>query len=420
MSIFSLFNAKPEDSGTNSELRSDYNPAFLTTLTQAIMQANAVSKGETPINEKTSLTIAAVYSAVKLLSEIPASLSILHQQKDGNYYKTIDDSVIARTLRKPSAAQTSFNWMQTMLMRLHMRGNAYAFIDKRELQAQIIPIYDQDVEVLVAPTGDEVFYRIGGQTFASYEIIHFRGMSLDGFVGISPIQWAARTLRNMIDSSRFMSKLFESGIMASGFFTTADRLGKSSYDRLKADIEQNSGINRAGKAKILDSGLKFERNTLSAVDGQIIEWMGFGVEEVARIYRVPKHLLYLDAKGGSTRSFSTQAREFLTYSLAPILNNVEEELAVKLFTTIQYDSGKERIKFDIKALLRVDPKERADYYAQLFNLGSITPNEIRSEEDLAPIEGGDSTYIQLNLVPLDKIEKIVDDRIMQQQVKTVN
>ena len=410
MSILSLFNStKPE-----AEVR-DYNPAWLKQMSAAIMSANAINSKIEPVPEQQALTVSAVYSAVKLLSEIPASLSIFHQEKKDGYYQTIDSGSIADVLRRPNDFQTSFIFMQSMLTKLHLRGNAYAFIMRDGLKIKYIPISDEHtIEVLVSPKGDEIFYKINGVAFQAFEILHFKVMSLDGYVGLSPIQYAVRTLRNMIDSERFMNKVFESGISASGFFTTTERLTTASFERLKKEIAASSGVDRAGEAKVLDSGLKFERNTLSAVDTQIIEGMSFSVEQISRIYRVPKHLLYLDSKGGSTRSFSTQAREFLTYSLAPLFNSIEEEIAVKTLTTAQFKSGKNRIRFDIKALLRVDPKERSDYYKGMFNVGSVTPNEIRAEEDLPPIDGGDTTYIPLNLAPINLIDQIITDKINKQ------
>lgn len=420
MSILNLFNTRTETPVSNVENRSSYNPSFLQELTKAVMNAESYAKGKVVINEQSSMTIAAVFSAVKLLSELTASLTIFHQKKDGNYYRNVTDSAVSKMLKRPAKAFTSYNWMQTMLMRLLLRGNAYAFISRQGSSIELIPIYDKPVDVKVSPDGTEVFYYINGTYFANYEMLHFRGMSLDGFVGISPIQYAARELRNAIDMERYMNKLFESGIMASGFFTTAERLSKASYERMKSDIESKSGIDRAGEARILDSGLKFERNTLSAADSQIIEWAGFSVEEVARIYRVPKHLLYLDAKGGSTRSFSTQAKEFLTYSLSPLLNNVEEEIGGKIINDTAYLTGAEKITFDTKTLLRSDPKERADYYRSLFSLGSIKPDEIRAEEGYEPIDGGDSTYIQLNLAPLGRFDELIEKNLSSQQQKAVD
>jgi len=413
MSIFSAF-ATPQVKTENR----NYNPSWLQALNTAFYSSiNANGTSTTPVNEQQALTVAAVYSAVKLLSEIPAVLDIQHQilDKKSDYYAPTRTSTIAKLMQRPNSFQTSFTFMQSMLAKMLLRGNSYAFKKRTASGIQeLIPVYGTNVQVSVSPEGDEVFYTINGVPFMADEVIHFRGMSIDGILGLSPIFYAARTLNNAIDSETYMNKVFESGIQASGFFLTAEKLTKQVYERLQADIKNKSGIERAGEAQILEQGLKFERNTISATDSQIIENMGFTVEQICRIYRVPKHLLYLDAKGGSTRSFSTQSQEFVTYSLTPIFSNIEEELEVKLLSTKANEEQTERLKFNTKELLRVDPTERVNYYQGLFNIGAITSNEARGEEGLPPVEGGDTPFVQLNLAPLDKIDKIIEDKISQQ------
>lgn len=391
-----------------------YNPTWLQQFNEAFFAANQAGSNQSSMNEQTALTISAVYSANKLLSEIPASLEVQVRERNGEYFGLLTKGRVAKVLRKPNAYQTSYQYFQSMFMRMNIRGNSYAFIKRDEFGGkEMYPILDS-VTISVSPKGDEIFYGVGGQWFSAYEIIHFRGMSLDGIVGLSPIHYAARTLMNAVDAEKYMSKVYENGIITTGFFTTAEKLTEKTYSRLQKDIKSKSGIDRAGEARILEQGLKFERNTLSAVDTEIIEQMSFSVEEVCRIYRIPKHLLYLDSKGGSTKSFSTQAKEFLTYSLSPSLSNVEEELESKLLTLRDYESGNFRIKFATKSLLRASPEERAKYYKELFNIGSMTPNEIRAEEGMPPIEGGDTSFVQLNLAPIDQLEEIIQDKINKQ------
>jgi HK97 family phage portal protein len=412
MGILSAFRTAPKE----PEQR-QYSPTWLQQFNMAFALANeggSAGTKTTILGEQEALTVSAIWSANKLLSEIPASLDVQHRVKDGDYFENVTDSSLARTLRKPNHFQSSYTFFQSMFMRMNLRGNSYAFIETSPRGDKILhPVID-DVMVSESPDGTEIYYSINGKPFPSTEILHFRNLSIDGIMGLSPIYYAARTIHNAIDAERFMSKVYESGIMTTGFFTTAERLTEKSYARLKDDIKDKSGIERAGEAQILEQGLKFERNQLSAVDSAVIEQMNFSVEEVCRIYRIPKHLLYLDAKGGSTQSFGTQAREFLTFTLSPMLNNVEEELGQKLLTDEEYRSGDVKIRFDTKALLRVDPKERADYYKTMFNIGSMTPNEIRAEEGRKPIEGGDTAFVQLNLAPIEQLEEIIADKINQQ------
>lgn len=408
MRLFSIFDKpKQEQIETRS---TGYDPMWM----QALNSALSASTGTRPVNENLSLTVAAVYSAVKLLSELPASLPVNHLELKDGYFKVNQSGPLAETLRRPNDFQTSFTFYQTMLMRLQLRGNAFAFIKRTADRIELIPVYQDHVGVLISPDGDEVFYQVNGVSFASDEFLHFKGMSLDGFLGLSPIQYASRTINNAIDAERYMEKVYERGIITTGFFVTSEKLNDKSFERLQESIKGKSGIDRAGEAQLLDAGVKFERNTLSAVDASVLEQLDYSVEEIARMFRTPKHLLYLDSKGGSTRSFSVQAREFLTYTLMPLMSNIEEELEKKLFTSSQEFQNSNQIRFDTKSLLRADPNERAAFYKDLFNIGSITPNEIRADEGFEPIDGGDQAFVQLNLAPLDQIDKIIEDKINQQ------
>jgi HK97 family phage portal protein len=413
MSILSAFSTKPK-----AQNRS-YNPSWLTEMNSWFMSGMANGTNATPLSVQKSLTVAAVFSANKLMSEIPASLDLQYRVDDGDYFEHITDGNLAKTLRRPNYYQNSYTFFQSMFMRMNLDGNSYAYIKRSPSgEIQLLPIDaggTQTMTIGISPLGDELFYFANGVPFSADEIVHFRNMSFDGILGLSPIFYASRMLNNAIDSERYMSKFYENGIVATGFFTTAERLTEKTYARMQEDIKNKSGIDRAGQAQILEQGLKFERNTINAADAAIIEAQRFSVEEVCRIYRIPKHLLYLDSQSGSGKSFSTQAREFLTYSLSPMLNNIQEELGMKLLPSDQYESGKGKIMFDTKALLRVDPTERAAYYKSLFNIGAITPNEIRADEGMKPLEeGGDDTFVQLNLAPLDMIEEVIGDKITKQ------
>lgn len=392
----------------------EYNPQWIQTLTSAIMGAAKAGTSTTSVSEQQSLTVSAVYSAVSLLSELTASLDLNYEEDDGSgYYKKVKTGKIARCLRKPNDYQTRYSFVQSMKARALLRGNSYAFKLENQDNIKLIPIIgDKTVDVLLSPDGTEVFYRVNGQSFSADEFIHFKGLSLDGIMGLSPIHYAARTLANAVDSERYMNKVFESGIQASGFFQTAEKLTDKVYERLKNDIKDKSGIDRAGEAQILEQGLTFERNTLTAQDAAIADIMSLTVSDIARIFRVPKNLLYEDT--GVKSSSVMNSIEFLTYSLNSSLVNIEQELDYKLLMPSAYDSQTKRIKFDVSNLLRTEPDKRVKYYKDLFDIGGITSNEVRAREGMPSIDGGDDAFVQLNLAPLSMIGDIIQEKINKQ------
>ena len=160
MGILSAFQSSPK-----TEKR-EYNPEWLKTLNSTFSLSNlSAPTGVTVPNEHTALTATSVWSAMKLLSEIPASLDIQHRVLNGDYFKNVTDTPIARILRKPNSFQTRFQFFQSMLFRMNLRGNSYAL---RRMDSygkiELIPINDS-VDVSVSPKGDELFYTVNGVTF---------------------------------------------------------------------------------------------------------------------------------------------------------------------------------------------------------------------------------------------------------------
>ena len=129
-------------------------------------------------------------------------------------------------------------------------------------------------------------------------------------------------------------------------------------------------------------------------DAQFIETRRFSVEEIARIFRVPNHLIN-DLSKSSFNNIEQQSLEFAKYSLTPYLVNWEQELNRKLLADRELSTH--FFKFQTKELLRGDADSRADYYRKLFEIGALSPNEIRTMEDLNKIENGDEFFVPLNL-----------------------
>ena len=352
------------------------------------------------VSEKSSIGLTAVWAAVRLLSETIASLPINVYKIDKNNSKFIDYPNPLNTLisRSPSPQYTRYNFIETMMTNLLLWGNAYAHIIRnggaRAVELRIIP--PEIVEPFKSEDDGLIYYKIkDSNILASKEILHIVGLSFDGVKGQSPIQACQQALGIGMASQQFGANFFGRGANLSGVLEHPARLSDDAANRLRDSWNSRfSGIQNSHQTAILEEGVKFKPIGMPLADAQFIETRRFSVEEIARIYRVPNHLIN-DLSKSSFNNIEQQSLEFSKFSLSPYLVSWEEELNRKLLPERELKTH--FFKFSTRELLRSDATSRADYYTKLFNIGVLSINDIRDQEDLNKIENGDKHFIPLNL-----------------------
>ena len=352
------------------------------------------------VSEKSSIGLTAVWAAVRLLSETIASLPINVYKIDKNNSKFIDYPNPLNTLisRTPSPQYTRYNYIETMMTNLLLWGNAYAHIIRnggaRAVELRIIP--PEIVEPFKSEDDGLIYYKIkDSNILASKEILHIVGISLYGLKGKSPIQACQQALGIGMASQQFGANFFGRGANLSGVLEHPARLSDDAANRLRDSWNSRfSGIQNSHQTAILEEGVKFKPIGMPLADAQFIETRRFSVEEIARIYRVPNHLIN-DLSKSSFNNIEQQSLEFSKFSLSPYLVSWEEELNRKLLPERELKTH--FFKFSTRELLRSDATSRADYYTKLFNIGVLSINDIRDQEDLNKIENGDKHFIPLNL-----------------------
>ena len=352
------------------------------------------------VSEKSSIGLTAVWAAVRLLSETIASLPKNVYKIDKNNSKFIDYPNPLNTLisRTPSPQYTIYNFIETMMTNLLLWGNAYAHIIRnggaRAVELRIIP--PEIVEPFKSEDDGLIYYKIkDSNILASKEILHIVGLSFDGVKGQSPIQACQQALGIGMASQQFGANFFGRGANLSGVLEHPARLSDDAANRLRDSWNSRfSGIQNSHQTAILEEGVKFKPIGMPLADAQFIETRRFSVEEIARIYRVPNHLIN-DLSKSSFNNIEQQSLEFSKFSLSPYLVSWEEELNRKLLPERELKTH--FFKFSTRELLRSDATSRADYYTKLFNIGVLSINDIRDQEDLNKIENGDKHFIPLNL-----------------------
>ena len=363
------------------------------------------------VNMDSAMSIAAVFACVKIISETIGSLPLvlMRRRPDGSVEEAVNESLYSLLRYAPNDHDTAMSFMETLSAHGALRGNAYAKqyrSPRGELQRMEILHPDR---VMVMWNDGHLFYQVlplFGQgpieTLVAEEMLHFRLLSADGLIGMSPLTYARNSFGLSLALDETASKLFANGALPGGILTTdagAPPLDDKTREANKANWQAaHGGSHNAYKVAVLSGGMKWQQVTLNSVDAQFLESRKFQLEEIARIFRVPLHLL-----GELTRSTNNnieqQALEFIIHTIRPWLVRWEQILTEALLTRKQRAAGL-FLNFREKDLLRGDTKTIAEAHNTYLQNGVLSVNEVRSELERNAIEGGDQHLQPLNMAPI--------------------
>ena len=375
------------------------NKGFLAAMNSSRAQASGIA-----VDDNTALNFTAVWAAIRILSESIAQLPISIYESDtlGNKRQAVKHQLYNLLHRKPTPYMTTYTFVQKCMIDLLTRGNSYVYIERNGAARPValIPVKTDDVTIRL--NEGDVYYELkeGGIVDES-DMLHFKIMSRDGYVGTSPIDTCASSIGYGIALETYGNTFFGNGAKVSGVLSTDRQLSDEAIERLKVSFRENySKIGDSNKTMILEEGLKFNQISLSNEASQMLQSREFSITEIARIYNLPPHLLR-DLTKSSFNNISEQSREFVQYSLMPYITMMESELNSKIFR--RNEIGKIQVKFNVNALLRGTPKDRAEYYRTMLNIGAMSIDEIRRLEELPTIAGGENHFMQLNMATLKDI-----------------
>tara|TARA_R110002020_G_scaffold470398_1_gene696266 strand:- start:7861 stop:9039 length:1179 start_codon:yes stop_codon:yes gene_type:complete len=352
-----------------------------------------------------ALTFSAVWAAIRLLSESVSGLPISVYKKDANGDKTEDTSSPLYTLLKykPNTYMSKITFLEKLMLDLLCNGNSFVRIVRNgaATPVELLCLDFDKVEILIQ--NNYLFYQVaGGETYGSDDILHFKLITEDGINGLSPISQNAKAINWGMDVEEFGRKFFTNGASMTGVLETSRSLSTEAIDRLKNSFNQTySGIKNSSKTAVLEEGLTFKPISVSAEQAQFLSSRTFSIEEVARIFNIPPHLLK-DLSRSSFNNIEQQGAEFVIYSLMPYISKIEEEFNLKLFK--KSELGKTFVEFNVMGLLRGSVNDRSNFYKSMFGIGVMSINEIRRKENMNAIEGGDEHFMPLNMTTLKNIE----------------
>ncbi len=387
----------------NASIESPAVPLTSTTLLE-LFGGPKVHAG-VAVNEQASLGMPAVWRAVKLIAGTSAALPLhAYRHDDDVRVKVSSGSQAARLLMNPHPDMTPFELWETVYAHIALWGNAYLRILRNRLGQiqELWPIHPARVRAgRESDTGTKV-YLIDGDIDAEYTdktILHIPGFGYDGVCGVSPIRAARQGIGLALAAEQYGAQLFGSGSLAAGILQTEQRLSGEQADALKARWKAKvGGLEKAHDVAVLDSGIKFQQLSIPPEDAQFIESRKFQIDEVARLFGIPPHMLMQTEKSTSWGTgIEQQVLGWVKFDLHPSwLIRVEQRV------TKVIDPQRVYARYSLEGLLRGDSQARAAFYTQMWNLGVFNTDEIRRLEDMPPVEGGDVRYRPLNMGELGK------------------
>ena len=367
-----------------------------------------------PVTERTAMQMTAVYSCVRILAEAVAGLPVhlYRYTEDGGKEKALDHPLYWLLHDEPNPEMSSFVFRETLMTHLLLWGNAYAQVirnGKGEVMA-LYPLMPNKMTVDRDENGQLYYtYRRSNEeaptmegssvTLKPSDVLHIPGLGFDGLVGYSPIAMAKNSIGMAIACEEYGAKFFANGATPGGILEHPGTV----KDPQRVRDSWNSafgGSSNANKVAVLEEGMKYTPISISPEQAQFLETRKFQINEIARIFRVPPHMVG-DLEKSSFSNIEQQSLEFVKYTLDPWVVRWEQSIQRALLT--QEEKQKYFVKFNLEGLLRGDYQSRMNGYAIGRQNGWMSANDIRELENLDRIpgsEGGDLYLINGNMLPL--------------------
>ena len=374
------------------------------------------------VTERSAMQMTAVYSCVRILAEAVAGLPLhLYRYKeDGGKEKALDHPLYLLLHDEPNPEMSSFVFRETLMTHLLLWGNAYAQII-RNGKGEVIALYP------LMPNRMVVDRDIHGQLYYQYtrsteeaptmkgvtvnlppsDVLHIPGLGFDGLVGYSPIAMAKNAIGMAIACEEYGAKFFANGAAPGGVLEHPGTI--KDPQRVRESWQSTfGGSGNANKIAVLEEGMKYTPIGISPEQAQFLETRKFQINEIARIFRVPPHMVG-DLEKSSFSNIEQQSLEFVKYTLEPWLVRWEQSIQRTLFSP--EEKKRYFAKFNVEGLLRGDYASRMSGYATARQNGWMSANDIRELENLDRIpteDGGDLYLINGNMLPLGNAGAFAD------------
>ena len=367
------------------------------------------------VTERSAMQMTAVYSCVRILAEAVAGLPLhLYKYTDGGGKEKALDHPLYRLLHdEPNPEMSSFVFRETLMTHLLLWGNAYAQVI-RNGKSEVIALYPLMPNKMSVDRDENgrlyyTYYRgsdeaIKNKDFAvtlqPSDVLHIPGLGFDGLVGYSPIAMAKNAIGMAIACEEYGAKFFANGAAPGGVLEHPGTI--KDPQRVRESWQSTfGGSGNANKIAVLEEGMKYTPIGISPEQAQFLETRKFQINEIARIFRVPPHMVG-DLEKSSFSNIEQQSLEFVKYTLEPWIVRWEQSINRALLS--ENEKAAYFVKFNVEGLLRGDYQSRMAGYATARQNGWMSANDIRELENLdriPPEQGGDLYLINGNMTKLE-------------------
>lgn len=359
-----------------------------------------------PVTMDTALQLSAIWACTRIIAEAIGSMPL-------NVYR-VDQATGERTLArdhylyhlfkgKVNRWQTRQEYFESIAYQLVLLGNDYSAIQRngRGEPIALIPLMSKQMEVALEDSGERLYRYTDGANVNIYaeQTIWHNKIFGNGIVGLSPLDYARNSIAVGQASEQAVSKIYESGGKPSGVLSVDKVLSEEQRDRIRQNYKSLSEGDD-NRLFVLEAGIKYTQVSLSPQDIELLASRRFQIEDICRFMGVPS-ILVNDTQAGTTwgSGISQIVQGFYKFGLRPYLERYEASINANLLRPDERDIIE--VEFDFNSLLRPDLNERLKGYREAVQGGLMAPNEGRKMEGWQPKEGGDSLYMQQQMIKLE-------------------
>jgi len=344
------------------------------------------------VSPKTSVQLVPVWAAVQLVAGAVGSLplKVYRTDSDGSRVETPSHRA-AKLLAFPNQYMAGDEMVEQIVLSLLLWGNAFVLkIKSSNGVVELWPLDPSRVKVTRSSEGYPLYVVDGKKgPYTQSTILHIRGLSFDGLVGLSPIQMARQGLGTYAAAAKYQGRFWKNNATPGGVLTHPSRLSPDAAERLRAQWNAAHRGDQANSTAILEEGMSYQPLSLPLSDSKLLEAMDASVVDVARLFQVPSAMLQTSVAGQSMQYSSTEMeyQHFLRFTLRRWLSRIEKSLMRDADIFLNSGLGsKFTASFDATDLTRGDTKTIADINIALFKEGIVTRDEVRAELGRAPID----------------------------------
>lgn len=392
--------------GLKNALLGGVQPLSSSDILKLLLQGRQ-SKSGVHVDDESAMRQATYHACVRVLAEDLAKIPCITYRRNGNGGKDRDPKHWLYELLhdQPNSTNTAFEFVEMQQALMLLRGNAYAFVNWTSGGRiyEVLPLHpdtvtpkrNSDWSIEYKYTGD-----MGQDTFTQRNIWHIRGLSLNGFMGITPVAYMRESLGLAIATEEYGARLFKNGVNRKGVIRHPKALSDDAYMRLKTELTDEAGLENAWKPLLLEDGLDWKETSMTNDDAQFLDTRKFQRDEICAMMRVPPHKV-ANLERAHFNNVEQASQDYVTDSLLPWIRRWEASIRRDLIP--RADRPELVVNFLVEGLLRGDTTARGEFYSKMFKLGALSTNDILEMENRNRIgPDGDVRYVEGNLMKLGR------------------